>query len=95
MHEFKVGGIGCSSCAGKIQRAIHSLDGNARVDLDIGSGRLRVASNVGAIELATAIVDAGYTVQPTGARTGMADAVPDGARQAGRMGRAASGEVNQ
>lgn len=62
MIEFQVEGMSCQHCVAAVTKAIREQDGNARVDVQLESGRVRVESNAHADALRAAIVDAGYTV---------------------------------
>lgn len=70
MIEFQVEGMSCQHCVAAVTKAIRAQDAQARVDIDLGQGQVRVASGVDAAQLAAAIVDAGYTVTRTSADDG-------------------------
>ncbi len=70
MIEFQVEGMSCQHCVAAVTKAIRAQDAQARVDIDLAQGQVRVASGVGAAQLAAAIADAGYTVARTSAADG-------------------------
>ncbi|WP_322106664.1 heavy-metal-associated domain-containing protein [Paraburkholderia sp. J41] len=67
MIEFNVEGMSCQHCVGAVTRAIHEQDAQAKVEVDLAGGRVKVESTQSADALKNAIDEAGYTV------TGSAD----------------------
>ncbi|GAC1610736.1 MAG: heavy-metal-associated domain-containing protein [Aquirhabdus sp.] len=63
MIEFNVQDMTCGHCAGRITKAIASVDANAKVDIKIEGRTVSVESNATTDALAKAITDAGYTPQ--------------------------------
>ncbi len=63
MTEFKVAGMSCQHCIKAVTLAIQSLDPQARVEVDLDAGRVKVDSALERPALAHAIDDAGYTVE--------------------------------
>jgi copper chaperone len=63
MTELKVAGMSCQHCVKSVTQAIQSLDPQARVEVDLGAGRVKVDSALAPAALARAIDDAGYTVE--------------------------------
>ena len=67
MHEFKVGEMSCGHCVRAITQAIQALQATATVEVDLATGRVRVDGTLGAEQIATAIREQGYPVQPASA----------------------------
>jgi len=63
MIEFNVEGMSCQHCVGAVTRAIEEQDANARVTVDLASGRVSVESKQSVEALKAAIDEAGYTVK--------------------------------
>ncbi|MCW7539013.1 cation transporter [Aquabacterium sp. A7-Y] len=61
-QSFQVQGMSCSHCVAAVTRAVQALDPEARVDVDLSSGSVRIASGRPREALAQAIVDEGYAV---------------------------------
>nr|WP_261396721.1 heavy metal translocating P-type ATPase [Halomonas sp. DP5Y7-2] len=66
-HQFQVSGMSCQGCVGRMRRAIQERDNTARVEGDPGSGRLSVASALGASEVKALLAQAGYPAEHTDA----------------------------
>jgi copper chaperone len=66
MTEFLVEGMSCAHCANAVTTAIHALDPAASVDVDLGTKRVRVRSDLDRFLLSQALVDAGYDPVLTG-----------------------------
>lgn len=62
MVEFQVEGMSCSHCVNAVTRSVHAVDGDAKVEVDLGAQRVRVESTADVEKIAGAIVDAGYPV---------------------------------
>ncbi|MBK4737773.1 heavy-metal-associated domain-containing protein [Noviherbaspirillum pedocola] len=62
MYELKVEGMTCGGCVRSVTKSVQSVDGNARVDVDLPSGRVRIDSAAQLDAVKNAIEDAGYTV---------------------------------
>jgi copper chaperone len=60
MKEFIVEGMSCGHCVNAVTTAIHALDPAATVNVDLGTKRVRVDSDVDGFLLSRALVDAGY-----------------------------------
>jgi len=60
MKEFLVEAMSCSHCINAVTAAVHALDPAADVRVDLGSKRVRVASEVDAFIIAQSLRDAGY-----------------------------------
>ncbi|MBV8261651.1 MAG: heavy-metal-associated domain-containing protein [Paraburkholderia sp.] len=65
MIEFNVEGMSCQHCVGAVTRAIHEHDAQAKVEIDLAAGRVKVESSQSAEVLKSAIDEAGYTVVGT------------------------------
>lgn len=66
MPEFHVEGMSCAHCVNAVTTAIHALDPAASVDVDLGTRRVRVRSDLDRFVLQQALVDAGYDPRPVG-----------------------------
>lgn len=64
--KFDVEGMTCGHCVRAITRAIHTLDPDARVDVDLPQGVVTVEGQALADTVADAIAQAGYTVRDRG-----------------------------
>jgi copper chaperone len=62
MIEFQVEGMSCQHCVAAVTKAVQALDPDARVQIELQSGRVQVESKQNADALSTAIADAGYAV---------------------------------
>ena len=62
MYELKVQGMTCGHCAASITRAILDRDRDARVEVDVKKGRVRVKTQQAEDTLRRTIEDAGYQV---------------------------------
>jgi copper chaperone len=60
--EFQVEGMSCQHCVAAVTNAIREHDAAAKVQVNLGSGRVAVDSVQTADALKTAIDEAGYTV---------------------------------
>ncbi|MFD2367874.1 heavy-metal-associated domain-containing protein [Pseudoduganella sp. GCM10020061] len=64
MVELNVEGMSCGHCAGRVSKAIADVDPAAKVEVDVGSGLVRVTSSAPVQELAQAVSEAGYPASP-------------------------------
>lgn len=64
--KFEVEGMTCGHCVRAITRAIHTLDPDARVDVDLAQGVVTVEGQLLADAAAEAITREGYTVRGRG-----------------------------
>jgi copper chaperone len=62
MVELKVEGMSCQHCVKAVTQAVHEVDQNASVKVELSGGRVSVESAIPRDALAAAIEDAGYTV---------------------------------
>ena len=66
--RFPVAGMTCSSCAGRITRALKNVDGVSRVRVDLGRETATVHRSVGLVTdeaLEAAVASAGYRADLT------------------------------
>ncbi len=61
--QVQVEGMTCGHCVKAVTRAITELDSAAKVNVDLGAGRVDVESRLSPSEISAAITDAGYTVK--------------------------------
>ena len=73
MTEFLVEGMSCGHCVNAVTSAVHALDPAAKVDVDLGSKHVKIASDLDGPALSQAIADAGYAPQLVGASTSGAE----------------------
>jgi copper chaperone CopZ len=62
--EFQVKGMSCGHCIGRVTASIHAVDNQARVDIDLANGKVRVETDAPADIVASAITEAGYPATP-------------------------------
>jgi copper chaperone len=62
MYELRVEGMTCGGCAKSVTRSIQTVDGNAKVDVDLKAKKVRVDTLANLEVVASAIEDAGYPV---------------------------------
>ncbi len=62
---FKVDGMSCGHCVGRVEKALAATAGvvEAKVDLDSGTAEVRFGAETDADRIAAAITDAGYPAQ--------------------------------
>lgn len=60
MIELRVQGMTCGHCVSAVTRAVKALDPEANVEVDLGSGRVRVEGRSSVEALGKAIAEAGY-----------------------------------
>lgn len=68
MIELRVEGMTCGHCVSAVTRAVKAVDPEANVQVDLGTGRVRVDGRSPAEALGKAITEAGYTASPAGAQ---------------------------
>ena len=68
MYELQVEGMSCGGCVRSVTRAVQSVDGGARVDVDLPSKKVRVDTQASLDAVKSAISDAGYDVTAGAAR---------------------------
>ncbi|MEE7465017.1 heavy metal transporter [Methylobacterium fujisawaense] len=70
MYRYKVDKMGCGGCAKSVTRAVHGIEPDARVEVDLGAKLVTVSDAAGpAGSIAQAIAAAGYPAQPLGTTT--------------------------
>ena len=62
MYELQVEGMNCGGCVRGVTKSVQSVDGNAKVDVDLQSKKVRVDTKAGLEAVTSAISDAGYPV---------------------------------
>lgn len=67
MIEIQVGDMSCGHCVGRVTQAVKDVDEAARVEVNLETKRVSIASNVAAGEFEEAIRAAGYTPVPVAA----------------------------
>lgn len=60
MTTFDVKGMTCGHCVKAVTNAVHEVDAQARVDVDLSSGTVRIESKQPQDSLQRAIENAGY-----------------------------------
>ncbi|WP_217476350.1 heavy-metal-associated domain-containing protein [Stutzerimonas stutzeri] len=63
MQQFNVKGMTCAHCERAVTQAIQSRDGEAKVDVDLAAGVVRVDSRLDEAAIREAIAEEGYEVQ--------------------------------
>lgn len=66
MYDFRVSDMTCGHCAATVEKAVKSVDGAAKVAVDLATLAVRIESDKPAERFAKAIEDAGYTGQLRG-----------------------------
>jgi copper chaperone len=61
MIELDVTGMSCGGCAASVTKAIVRLDVEAKVDVDLSSGRVRVEGRMTPQQAVAAIEGAGFS----------------------------------
>lgn len=64
MHRFHLPTMTCGGCLKAVTRAIHALDAEARVEGDLNTRTIAVASRRAADDLMKALAAAGYPAAP-------------------------------
>jgi copper chaperone len=62
MYELQVEGMSCGHCVGAVTRSVQEIDASAKVDIDLTTQKVRIASSANLEELKAAITEAGYPV---------------------------------
>jgi copper chaperone len=60
MIEFDVNALSCEHCARAVTQAVHDIDPQARIDVDLKSKKVKVESTQDRDRLARALSEAGY-----------------------------------
>jgi copper chaperone len=61
MYNFQVTDMTCSHCVATVEKAVKSVDGGAKVDIDLRTFAVKIESDIPASNFAEAISEAGYT----------------------------------
>lgn len=64
--EFAVAGMTCDGCARAVTKIITRRDDQARVVVDLASGRVRAVTNADPDQIVAALTAAGYAATPAG-----------------------------
>ena len=65
MFELRVQGMTCGHCVQSVTKAVQLVDPGAKVDVDLKSQRVSVASGAAPAAITSAIKEAGYEVVST------------------------------
>jgi copper chaperone len=60
--ELQVTGMTCGGCAASVKRALQRRDENARVDVDLASGRVQVEGALTVEQAQLAVTEAGFGI---------------------------------
>jgi len=60
MMEFKVPAINCGHCVRSVNEAVHEIDPQAKVEVDLETKKVSVASTADRASLIEALTQAGY-----------------------------------
>ena len=60
MLEFNVEGMSCGHCVSRVTQAVKHADPAARVEVDLGTHKVRVETREDRQTVAAALTDAGY-----------------------------------
>lgn len=69
MLTLKVDGMNCDHCKRTITTAIHAIDAQAGVQIDLAQGLVNINSRAAAESIKTAITESGFEVVGTSATT--------------------------
>ena len=67
MYELQVEGMSCGGCVRSVTKSVQAVDGNAKVDIDLASKKVRVETRASLDAVKSAIGEAGYEVRAGGA----------------------------
>lgn len=62
MYELQVENMSCGHCVAAVTKAVKSIDGHARVDVDLAGKAVKVESDAALEAVKAAIAEAGYPV---------------------------------
>lgn len=62
MYELTVEDMTCKHCVGRVTKAVQSVDADAKVEIDLGTAKVRIDSRAELDRIVAAIDDAGYPV---------------------------------
>ena len=63
--QFQIDNMTCGGCAKSVTKAIHSVDPQAKVDIDLPQKRVTVESGANQSAVAAVLEDAGFSPRPT------------------------------
>ena len=63
MYELQVDGMSCDGCVRSVTKSLQSVDGNATVEVDLPSKKVRVETQASLDAVKSAISDAGFDVR--------------------------------
>lgn len=72
MIELSVQGMTCGHCVSAVTRAVKTVDPEADVQVDLGTGKVRVDGHGSAEALGKAITEAGYPAALAGGQSASA-----------------------
>jgi Cu+-exporting ATPase len=61
--QLHIEGMSCASCVGRIEKALHQLDGVSSASVNLANETASVNGTASAAELTAAISEAGYNVK--------------------------------
>lgn len=62
MYELQVEGMSCGGCVRSVTKSVQTVDGNAKVEVDLASKTVRVDTLASLDSVKSAIAEAGYPV---------------------------------
>ena len=62
MYELQVEGMTCGGCANSVKKSVQAVDSAAKVEVDLGSKKVRFDTKLGIDQVKAAVVQAGYPV---------------------------------
>ncbi|MDM7459790.1 MAG: heavy-metal-associated domain-containing protein [Paracoccus sp. (in: a-proteobacteria)] len=65
--QFQIDNMACGGCARSVTKAIHSVDPQARIDIDLDLKRVTVESGADQSSIVTVLQDAGFPPRPAAA----------------------------
>jgi copper chaperone len=60
MLEFDIANLSCAHCVRAVTEAVHEVDPQAQVDVDLTRKQVHVDTQAGREQLVTALAEAGY-----------------------------------
>lgn len=63
MDEFQVEGMTCGHCARAVTQAVQEVDKDAKVEVELASGTVKVESGADRGRIVAALAEAGYPVR--------------------------------
>jgi len=60
MLEFTIASLSCGHCVRAVTEAVHEVDPNARVEVDLPGKQVKVDTSAAPERVAAALVEAGY-----------------------------------